>query len=301
MSDERRHPPDSDTDSAAFTGAQLAGFIRMADVAAEHMASNAEALHDFRVALRYLHSWLQAFADTINIEHSVIRDISSLSTATNPCRDMEVFDQWLRRQITHSSLQPTRYYVNRIHTQLEQERRSSIECINACWPAIKHDIQQALKPTARIHARAAFIYHAHPVLKCRLSRLSDQISRIISAKASQPSRKQLHKCRITIKQMRYLLEPFKTGNSRCQQSLRHLKLLQQQLGACHDLFVFSATLQRAAAQYAGLDTLIASAVRQRQHCFAGLYAHYFTPPMAWLTQLDHAIDAILTDQHDAQA
>ncbi len=299
MSNECLHQPD--TGSAEFIRAQLAGFIGMADLAAEHMGSKTDALHNFRVALRCLHSWLKAFADTVNIENRVITDISSLADATNRCRDMEVFEQWLHRHISRHPLKPTLHYMNYIHDQLEQERLSSSVHISTHWPAIKHSMRHVLESSGHIHARAAFIHHAHPVLKRRLSRLSDQISQIISANASQPSQKQLHKCRITIKRIRYLLEPFETGNSRCQQSVRHLKLLQQQLGACHDLFVFTATLHRASAQYAGLDTLIESAAQQRQHCFAGVYAHYFTPPMLWLTQLDDAIDAVKRGECDTQA
>jgi len=248
MGNENLHPPNTDTVSAEFIRAQLAGFTFMADLAASHIGSNADALHDFRVALRCLHSWLKAFAGTINIENRVIKDISSLAAATNRCRDMEIFDQWLHRQITHNTLKPTLQYVSLIHHQLEQDRRSSIGCISTHWPAIKNSMHHALKPTGHINVRAAFIDHAQPILKLRLSRLSGQVNQIISAKESQTSHKQLHKCRITIKQIRYLLEPFKTVNSPCKQSVHDLKLLQQQLGACHDLFVFTTTLQRASSQ-----------------------------------------------------
>ena len=291
MIDEYLHPPDAD--SAEFIRAQLAGFICMADLAARQIGSKEDALHDFRVALRALHSWLKAFVDTIHIETRVIRDISNLADATNRCRDMEVFDQWLHRQITHKALKPTLHYVSLIHDQLEQDRRSSIGRISTHWPAIKNSMQQALKPTGHSNAKAAFIHHVQPVLKLRLSRLSDQVSQIISAKESKKSQKKLHKCRITIKQMRYLLEPFKAGNSHCKQSVHDLKRLQDQLGTCHDLFVFTATLQQAIAQYANLDTLIESAERQRRNCFADLHAHYFTPPMAWLTRLEAVI---ITDE-----
>jgi len=300
MNDEHFCQSNSDADSAEFIRAQLAELTCMADLAASHIGSTENALHDFRVALRALHSWLKAFADTINIETRVIKDISGLADATNRCRDMEVFDQWLHRQITHNALKPTLHYVSFIHDQLEQDRRSSIGRISTHWPAIKNSMRHALKPTGHINARAAFIHHTQPILKLRLSRLSDQVSQIIGAKESQTSHKKLHKCRITIKQIRYLLEPFKAGNSHCKQSVHDLKLLQQQLGACHDLFVFTATLQRASSQYEDLDTLVEAAERQRRNCFVMLQAHYFTPPMAWLTRLGSAIDATITNERNTQ-
>jgi len=295
MRNEDVHPPYADNDSAEFIRAQIAELTCTADLAASHIGGTEDALHDFRVALRALHSWLNAFADTINIEKVVVKDVSRLASATNRCRDMEVFDQWLHRQMTHNTLKSARQYVNHIHHQLEQDRCSSIERIRTHWPAIKNSMPQAQKPTGHVHARAAFTHHAQPILKHRLSRLSDQISHIIGAEESQTSQKKLHQCRITIKQMRYLLEPFKTGNRHCKQSVRDLKQLQEQLGACHDLFVFTTTLQRAISQYQDLDSLVESAERQRRNCFSALHVHHFTPPIIWLGRLESAI-AIIADE-----
>ncbi|MDQ7000203.1 MAG: CHAD domain-containing protein [Mariprofundus sp.] len=300
MNDKYRHPQNPDTDGAAFLAIQLTEFTCMADLAARHFGSNEDALHDFRVALRCLRSWLKAFGSKLNIDNRVIEDVSSLAAATNRCRDMEVFDRWLYHQSMRSSLNPAPHFMNSIHHQLEQDKLDSIGHINTQWPAIKNRIHDAIKPGDQSNARAAFIHHVQPVLKLRLSKLSDQINQVIDTGESQESHRKLHKCRISIKQIRYLIEPFKTGNSLCKACLHDLKRLQDQLGACHDLFVFTTTLQRAASQFEGIETLIESAEQQRRACFNALHTQHFTPPIRWLERLETAIAMIADELQEVQ-
>jgi len=58
--------------------------------AASTLGQEANALHDFRVALRSLHSWLKAFGKGDNIAPVLAKDISRLASATNHGRDLEV-------------------------------------------------------------------------------------------------------------------------------------------------------------------------------------------------------------------
>src|SRR5579863_8808258 len=65
-----------------------------------------EALHDFRVALRRLRSWLRAFEDELGaaLGGHLRRRLSSLADATGESRDHQVHVQWLetvREQFTH--------------------------------------------------------------------------------------------------------------------------------------------------------------------------------------------------------
>jgi CHAD domain-containing protein len=59
-----------------------------------------EALHDFRVALRRLRSWLRAFRPHLkgSVRGKERRRLQALADATGASRDAEVHLEWLREQ-----------------------------------------------------------------------------------------------------------------------------------------------------------------------------------------------------------
>src|SRR5262245_61546542 len=65
-----------------------------------HTEKNGEALHDFRVALRHLRSWLRALPadDEAPLPRKAIRRLRRIANVSNESRDAEVQAIWLRGQ-----------------------------------------------------------------------------------------------------------------------------------------------------------------------------------------------------------
>jgi len=274
----------------------LKQLLHQADLAASALGQEANALHDFRIALRSLHSWLKAFGKGDNIAPVLAKDISRLASATNHGRDLEVLALWVDVQVVSMSETPAlRRYVAALHHQREQAAKHAIAHIRQQWPALGNRVQLAASQSSHLAGKDTFARLAQDKLNRRISRLSELIN-MIGADESATSARRLHKCRINIKQIRYLLAPFTDWNRRCQIALQDLKRAQDQLGDYHDLCIFTEMLEPAVGQCDGAEALLALAEQQRRECFSRLRQQLFTPPMPWLQRLGDCLAILTTEQ-----
>ncbi len=273
----------------------LKQLLHQADLAASALGQEANALHDFRIALRSLHSWLKAFGRGDNIDPALAKDISRLASATNHGRDLEVLALWVDAQIVFMAESPVlRRYVAALHRQREQAAEHAIAHIRQQWPALGNRVRLAVSQSSYLADKDTFARLAQDKLQRRISRLS-QLINMIGADECATSARQLHKCRINIKQIRYLLAPFMDRNRCSQIALQDLKRAQDQLGDYHDLCIFTEILEPAVGQCAAPEALLALAQRQRKNCFKRLRQQLFSHPMLWLQRLEHCF-VMLTDE-----
>src|SRR5689334_22573025 len=86
----------------ATAAARLVGLdlLDKLERARDHLGDeeNTEALHDYRVALRRLRSWLRAFRkELLDIRREPLRELGLLAGSTGESRDLEVKLEWLGR------------------------------------------------------------------------------------------------------------------------------------------------------------------------------------------------------------
>jgi len=93
-----RHLNHLDVNSVEFIRSSLITFTNRTDEAVHNIRRNDQSIHDFRIALRYLRSWLRVFGGTIGLDPKLLADASKLATATNHCRDLEAYVIWLEHQ-----------------------------------------------------------------------------------------------------------------------------------------------------------------------------------------------------------
>jgi len=283
-----RHLNHFDVNSVEFIRSSLTTFTNRTDEAVHNIYSTDQAIHDFRIALRGLRSWLKAFGNTIGLDPELLADVSRLATATNHCRDLEVYATWLDHQMDCGiESPPINHYVSDIHQCHEQAKQDIRIYISDTWPEIGCRIHKAIHhPDHNESIGTEFSHMLYQALHQQLLKLSRQLTEVTGAEECEHSAKLLHKCRISIKQIRYLLDPFKTENIQCKKLVQDLKSAQDQLGVYHDLWIFTAMLYQDASKYDGLATLIELIERQRHEGYSTLQKNLFVLPVPWLKNIE---------------
>jgi CHAD domain-containing protein len=231
--------------------------------------SDAEALHDFRVALRRLRSTLRAYPAQLrdSVSRKLRRRVRDLTRATNRGRDAEVQLAWLRPFA--GDLAPAeRVGVRWLVEWIERARETSVEetrgAVRRSFEKLDRQLSRRLgvyrRPVAPVRtapeprfglvAREALVTHAQ------------RLDKLLGAIQAPDDLAAIHRTRIAAKRLRYLLEPFSQALGGAVDLPRSLKSLQNLLGDLHDTQVLEGTVREAVAA--------AAAERARRHFEATL-------------------------------
>jgi CHAD domain-containing protein len=199
----------------------------------------ADALHDLRVALRRLRSWLRAFRPELSdtVKGRTRRRLRALASATGEARDAEVALEFIERQ---SQLPPrARKAVRAVADQLEQERDHHVRGLRR---TLARDVNRAARDLAR-QLESYWERHrldepssVRPMAVVFGDALRHQVKQVESALARiEPPGKaeHVHRARIAAKRLRYLLEPLSEALG-AEEPIRQLQALQRQLGDARD-------------------------------------------------------------------
>ena len=207
--------------------------------------TDAEALHDFRVAIRRLRVTVRAYPSLYeSVPKKRRRRLKQLARATNAARDAEVQLAWFRdrsAQFTpaqraalgafRARLRARRRRAH-VHAQLKLQRLfDKLERkLRRQLAAVQSDTG-AGKPLFRAIAAATLVQHA-TALSARLAGVS------ASTDATA-----LHATRIAAKRLRYLLEPVGPGLPHARKLVQRLKSLQDLFGELTDAHVLETELR----------------------------------------------------------
>ena len=208
-----------------------------------------ELLHDFRVAVRRLRSWMRLWHDALAdaVRRRDGRRIRRVARATGAARDLDVHLEWLAVQ--HDAACPAEQpAIAAVIERLEAER-----------PAATTDARRAAKRLTARHrtlARRLARYHvdvreavdaAVPfgvALAPVVAAAADALEARLAAVTSPDDHEGIHEARIAAKRLRYLLEPVAASVCGASDAVEALKSLQDHAGALHDSHVFAAELAR---------------------------------------------------------
>ncbi|MDQ3698689.1 MAG: CHAD domain-containing protein [Gemmatimonadota bacterium] len=220
-----------------------------------------EALHDFRVALRRLRSWLRAYRPQVegSVPGKVRRKLGAIADATGESRDLEVHIAWLngeraalasRQRAGHS------WFLNRLEARKEKADAALNAKVVAGLERVRERLESALetyhvtvhlrdpRPPRTLAAVTADLVRAHAA----------ELRRHLEAVRTIADQEEGHEARIAGKRLRYLLEPIQEVVGGSEALVRRLKTLQDALGDMHDAHVFgaevAAALEAAAAEQA---------------------------------------------------
>ncbi|MFL5345307.1 MAG: CHAD domain-containing protein [Hyalangium sp.] len=242
---------------------------------------DAEALHDLRVALRHVRTYLttyrKLFAKAVPAKSfDALRELAHL---TNPARDAEVEVSWIaghsRARRATSGAAHLRAQLTRRHTQLLREIR---ERFAQDFPPLASRLRQQLERAEDTHRRT-FGQSTAKQVRRQGRRLRKRLDRI----QGPTDVENCHQARIAAKRVRYLLEPFSELRG-APKLIDHLKELQDTLGEMHDLHVLLKTMaeaperaraSRSRVPRSELASLAATARRQLPRLYAQVEQRWF--------------------------
>jgi CHAD domain-containing protein/CYTH domain-containing protein len=203
-----------------------------------------DALHDFRVALRRLRSWIRAYRPQLDasVSGKTRRRLKSLTQAAGVARDLEVHLAWLGEQ-EDSLNEEQRPGAAYFHQELEGCKRDADETLRA---EVAHDfarVAKALEEGLSNYAVTAPVDESPRLLpmsqvsaeaiRCGAHAFADRLLRVKSAE----DRAAAHQARIEGKRLRYLLEPIAPQLVGASAVVKRLKRAQDVLGELHDASV----------------------------------------------------------------
>jgi len=206
-----------------------------------------DAVHDFRVAVRRLRSWLQLWDGELDVgvSRKQRRRIRDLAHATGPARDLQVHLEWLRGEEASAT--------GRALADVEQ----AIAELMARRPDAMNDVRGAAEQFITLHAKlsrrlsrrgaalddsehgATFGVALAEQVESTANAFRDRLAAVRGASRDE----ELHRARIAAKRLRYLVERAEDAVVGVSAMVRDLKQFQDLAGDAHDVHVFSKELR----------------------------------------------------------
>jgi CHAD domain-containing protein/CYTH domain-containing protein len=239
--------------------------------------TDVEALHDFRVALRRLRSWVRAFRPYLSssVHDRDRRRLKRVADATSSARDTEVQLEWLIAR--EEQMEPAeRVGASHLRRRLELRKfdadASLHHEISRDLARVADSLSESL-PVYAIRLRVDEPSRVHPMSMA----LADLVSRhatILRDRMrhvrSVDDQTLAHDARIEGKRLRYLLEPVADIVEGADDVIADLKVLQNVIGEMHDAHVLSREVMSEAERSAPTDigrpgiVALARALRDRE-------------------------------------
>jgi CHAD domain-containing protein/CYTH domain-containing protein len=204
-----------------------------------------EALHDFRVAVRRLRSWLRAYRPFLgdSVRGKDRRRLRAVARATSLARDTEVHLQWLQAQEPAFDAEQRAGLVH-LRQQLEMRKQDADEELRS---EVGRDFSRVAESLAT--ALPCYTVRGRVDAPPRITTMADATAHLVTA-ATRCLRDRLaqvrtvadqpiaHEARIEAKRLRYLLEPLESVVDSASDVIARLKELQDLIGDMHDATLF---------------------------------------------------------------
>lgn len=232
------------------------GFLDAAHAACKrlHDADDAEALHDFRVALRRLRSALRAYRPWLGrdaVPPRLRKRLRKLARATNEARDAEVMLAWLEQPGRRASRNERRG-LDWLRTRLQQRRDAAYAHVRGRVAAEFPTLQVALR--ARLLKDGAAPVRREDfgaVTRELIAHHAQALAHALAVIGSVDDHAAIHAARIAGKRLRYVIEPLAADDRTAAAAIRSMKAFQDRLGALCDNFVCASELIAAAGDNGG--------------------------------------------------
>ena len=253
-------PPDL-FDQPAPAGARIVARQRLAEArdAAARLRDpyDAEALHDFRVALRRLRSTMRSHRALLDdtVKRKRRRQLGELARATNVARDSEVHLAWLRatrQKVSARERAGVDWLATRLEERMSEESRALQEDTLHAFDKLADALDDELARWREVHhlddrrTQPGFATHAATLVRKAVAELEGCLADVHTPDDEVPA----HEARIAGKRLRYLVEPVVEVLDDGKALIGRLKALQDALGDLHDAHVFSRELVDASAEAA---------------------------------------------------
>jgi len=214
--------------------------------------ADADALHDFRVAIRRLRSTLRAWRAELDpsVRKKQRRGLAGIQAATSASRDAQVALLWLQEQ--SGELRPVQrsglaWIVGRLEAQRASARAQALEQARDAFEKLHEPLRArlALLRTEVDLTRPAAPARFGAALAARLREHSLELVERLAAVATLDCRTEAHAARIRLKRLRYLIDSTAERLEDPEPAQALCKRLQDLLGQLNDAHVLRAMLLEA--------------------------------------------------------
>ncbi len=233
-------------------GAATAACARLTD------GGDREAMHDFRVAVRRLRTWLRVVQVANGDTRALRRGLRKLAHATNRTRDLEIETQWLaarRSGCAASERIALAALLRERRRELRAAAAQNRRQLATQWPPLLKMARTSMLRVVRRDYKRALETAIETLIKAL---------RKTSPRGADPD---IHRARIGAKRVRYLLEPCRECGSTVAETLAELVQIQDDFGRYHDRTVLMHALRgvaRSAAKEGDVTRVRALAMRLRR-------------------------------------
>jgi len=214
-----------------------------------------EEVHGFRVALRRLRSWVRA-ADGLlrdDLPRPLRAALRRIARRAGAARDAQVQWMWLTAPGEPMSMPAARaarwLAADRLAAYAAARERLQRRTA-AQWPPLTAALATALAPqdvSAATDDNEPLAEHLAPVLERHLASARRALDRV----EHRTQVTAIHRARIEVKRLRYLVDAIGAPSTAGVRTLRHLRALQDALGDLHDAQVIAMLLEPLLAPHRG--------------------------------------------------
>lgn len=248
-------------DDTAPRAARVVALGLLADLAAERLrlgsAHDSEALHDFRVGLRRLRSWLRALAPVLegSLPVAQVRRLRRIARESNVGRDAEVFLTWLetsRQELSDRDDPAIQWLSERFETQQREADATLGDRLARDFERTRARLESRLSMyTVEAHVHSGVREPAFSTTMAGLLRThAEELKRRLRRVHSVDDIAEVHQARIAGKRLRYILEPVAPHTAMGSALVEQLKGLQDTLGDLHDAHSWLMVLRDVVAELA---------------------------------------------------
>lgn len=249
-------------------------------------ALDREALHDFRVGVRRLRSAVKAYRGELDdsISGKMRRQLRKLARATNDGRDVEVQLAWLGKQsdrLGSDDLPGFFWLVGRLEDQKQRIHDRAVADVARRYAKASGKLRRALGilrielQTGAGQRLLTFREVTGALAQRQVAEVRNDLGRIRDESDAQ----QAHRTRISLKRLRYLLEPIARRNRRASALVKKFKEAQDLLGEHHDMHVLSSAIAAlrtkiSTSSFSGLDPGLATVARLADEAAAAAFDRF---------------------------
>jgi CHAD domain-containing protein len=207
-------------------------------------SDDAKGLHAFRVAIRRLRSLMRAYRPWIGrmAGRKLRRGLRELTRGTNAARDAEVQLAWLAgrfESLARDGRPGCTWLMRRLRDQKRRVERSAGARLARDFSDVARRLRNRIKDAEELEPSVYRVELAGLVV----AGAANMRARIASI-AGADDEEGVHRSRIQVKRLRYLVEPLRKELPEARSVVRALRKLQDLLGELHDLHVLEEDLAR---------------------------------------------------------
>ncbi len=266
MTPQLEWDPDADSAQRAARVIALLALDAVVDARDQVRKRNADSVHEFRIALRRLRSWIGVYRPSLDdtLRKRTRRRLAGLAHATTELRDLDVQIGWLiaeRKALGESRLEAAKWIVQSLKADRKQAWRRFRKSLTRDFARSEHDLRQELARyvvTRDIRTREE-IAGMRAVTRELLGQQAKALATAFARIRSPDDTKRLHRARIVAKRTRYVLEALATHQPALSGVAEDLARFQDVVGELRDAQLLAHRVTREVTSLAAERTaLVAS-------------------------------------------